>query len=167
MGRLAGFAALIAAGFAANDGVGAEPTQSATVMGPSNAQLADGATALDQGRVEEGIRLTLAGLQFPTGRRDQAAGYSNLCAGYAMLQRWDEALQHCNTAIELDSNNWRSFNNRAAVFAGKGLYDKAVDDIRAGLRLAPDSRTLNESLRIIEENRRLLASRSRSSVRAP
>ena len=167
MGRLAGVAAVIAAGFAVSSAVGVEPTQSATVMGPSNTQLADGATALDQGRVEEGIRLTLEGLQFPTGRQDQAAGHSNLCAGYAMLQKWDEALQHCNTAIELDGNNWRTFNNRAAVHAGKGLYDKAVEDIRAGLRLAPNSRTLNESLRIIEENRRLLASRSRTSVRPP
>jgi tetratricopeptide (TPR) repeat protein len=165
MVRLAGVAAVIAAGFAASDGVGVEPTQSATVMGPSNPQLADGATALEQGRVEDGIRLTLAGLQVPTGRQDEAAGYSNLCAGYAMLQKWDDALQHCNRAIELDSNNWRSFNNRAAVYAGKGLYDKAIDDIRAGLRLAPASHTLNESLRIIEENRRLLALRGRSSVR--
>ena len=167
MGRLARVAALIAAAFTANAAAGAEPAQSATVMGPSNAQLADGATALEQGRVEDGIRLTLEGLQVPSGKQDQAAGYSNLCAGYAMLQKWDEALQHCNAAIELDSNNWRSFNNRAAVYAGKGQYDKAVDDIRAGLRLAPNSRTLNESLRIIEENRRLLASRSRTSVRPP
>jgi tetratricopeptide (TPR) repeat protein len=160
-------ATALAAAFAANVAAGAEPTQSTTVMGPSNAQLADGATALEQGRVEDGIRLTLEGLRSPNGRQDQAAGYSNLCAGYAMLQKWDEALQHCNAAIELDNNNWRSFNNRAAVYTGKGQYDKAVDDIRAGLRLAPNSRTLNESLRIIEENRRLLASRSRTSVRPP
>lgn len=166
MGRLTGVAAVIAAGFAATDGVGAEPaTQSATVLGPTNAQLAKGAAALDQGRAEEGIRLTLAGLRMPSGSREKAAGHSNLCAGYAMLQKWDEALQHCNTAIELDSNNWRSFNNRAAVYAATGQFDKAIDDIRAGLHLEPGSRTLNESLRAIEENRRILASRSRSSMR--
>src|SRR5262249_16849429 len=151
-------ATVIAAGLAAHGAAGAEQAQSVTVVGPTNPQLTDGATALDRGRIDEGIRLTLEGLQQPADQHDKAAGHSNLCAAYAMLKRWDEALQHCNTAIELDRNNWRSFNNRAAVYVGKGLYGLAVEDIRAGLQLAPTSRTLNESLRIIEENRRLLAS---------
>ena len=168
MRRLARVAAGVVAGLATSGTVFAtEPTQSATVLGPTNPQLAEGAAALDEGRTEEGIRLTLEGLKLPTDLKDKAAGYSNLCAGYALLRMWDEALQHCNTAIELDRNNWRSFNNRAAVYAGKGEYDLAVDDIRAGLEIAPDSRTLNESLRIIQQNKRLVGTRSRSSVRPP
>jgi len=169
MRPMARVASAVVAGFAAGGAVfAAEPsTQSATVVGPSNPQLAEGATALDQGRAEEGIRLTLEGLKLPTNLKDKAAGYSNLCAGYAMLRMWDEALQHCNTAIELDRHSWRSFNNRAAVYAGKNEYDLAVNDIRAGLEIAPNSRTLNESLRIIQQNKRLLGTRSRSSVRPP
>jgi tetratricopeptide (TPR) repeat protein len=145
----------------------APQNQSSTIVGPANPQLADGATALDAGHIEEGIRLTLEGLKFPTETHDKAAGYSNLCAGYAMLKQWDEALQHCNTALALDPNNWRSYNNRAAVYVGKGQYDHAMDDLRAGLELAPNSNTLLESLRIVQENRRLLNARSRSAVRTP
>jgi tetratricopeptide (TPR) repeat protein len=140
---------------------------SATILGQSNPQLADGANALDQGRIEEGIQLTLNGLRIPTNPLDKAAGYSNLCAGYAMLKQWAEALPHCNTAIRLDRRNWRTYNNRAAVYAGTMRWDRAVNDIRAGLEIAPNSRTLLESLRIIEENRRLMGSRSRSATRAP
>ena len=168
MRPLAHVAAVLIAGLATSGAVlAAEPSQSSTVMGPTNPQLAEGATALDEGRTEEGIRLTLEGLKLPTDLKDKAAGYSNLCAGYAMLRMWDEALQHCNTAIELDRYNWRSFNNRAAVYAGEGQYDLAVNDIRAGLDIAPNSRTLNESLRIIQQNKRLVGSRSRSAVRPP
>jgi tetratricopeptide (TPR) repeat protein len=145
----------------------AEPAQSATVMGPTNPQLSEGATALESGRVEEGIRLTLDGLQIPTTPQDKAAGYANLCAGYAMLKQWDEALQHCNTSLALDPRNWRTFNNRAAVYAGRGQYDLAMKDIRAGLDLAPKSSTLLESLRIVQQNKRLLSTRSRSSLRPP
>jgi len=141
--------------------------QSATVVGPTNPQLADGATALDAGHIEEGIRLTLEGLKFPTELHDKAAGYSNLCAGYAMLKQWDEALQHCNTSLALDPYNWRSYNNRAAVYVGKAQYDHAMADLRAGLEIAPTSHTLLESLRIVQENRRLLNARSRSAVRSP
>jgi tetratricopeptide (TPR) repeat protein len=171
MPRAALFTAVLAAALAATGVVWAvDPppaNQSATVVGPTNPQLADGAMALDAGRVEEGIRLTLEGLKFPVESHDKAAGYSNLCAGYAMLKQWDEALQHCNTSLSLDANNWRTFNNRAAVYVGKGQYDRAMADLRAGLEIAPNSRTLLESLRITQENRRLAGARGRSSVRSP
>ena len=163
-------AVLVAASAASGAVLATDPppvNQSATIVGPSNPQLADGATALDAGRVEEGIRLTLEGLKIPAESHDKAAGYSNLCAGYAMLKQWDEALQHCNTALSIDPYNWRSFNNRAAVYVGKGQYDHAMTDLRAGLEIAPTSRTLLESLRIVQENRRLAGTRSRSSVRSP
>lgn len=143
------------------------PTHSSTVLGPSNPQLSEGASALDAGRIEEGIRLTLEGLQGPNVPQDKAAGYSNLCAGYALLKQWEEALKHCNTALALDDKNWRTFNNRAAIHSGRGQFDLAMRDVRAGLELAPNSRTLRETLRIIQENRRLLATRSRSSLRPP
>ena len=75
--------------------------------------------------------LTIEGLKFPAESRDKAAGYSNLCAGYAMLKQWDKALPHCNTALSIDQNNWRAFNNRAAIYVAKGQYDHAMADLRA------------------------------------
>ena len=44
--------------------------------------------------------------------KDKAAGYSNLCAGYALLRMWDEALPHCNTAIELDKKRLAEIQSR-------------------------------------------------------
>jgi tetratricopeptide (TPR) repeat protein len=160
-------ATTLVVGGSAFAGESPQPNQSSTIMGPSNPQLADGASALDAGRVEEGIRLTLEGLKAPTESRDKAAGYSNLCAGYAMLKQWDEALPHCNTALQIDQNNWRAFNNRAAIYVAKGNYEHAMADLRAGLEIAPNSRTLLESLRIVQQNKRLYGTRSRSAVRSP
>jgi tetratricopeptide (TPR) repeat protein len=141
--------------------------QSSTIVGPTNAALTDGAVALDAGNIQDGIRLTLEGLKLPTELHDKAAGYSNLCAGFAMLRQWDLAIEHCNTALSLDPNNWRTFNNRAAAYVGKEQYELAINDLRAGLEIAPTSRTLLESLRITQENKRLYSSRSRSAVRPP
>jgi tetratricopeptide (TPR) repeat protein len=143
----------------------ADEAQSVTVLGPGNPQLASGATALEKGNVDEGIRLTLEGLRSPTDNREKAAGHSNLCAGYALKKRWDEALKHCNAALAIDNANWRTFNNRAAVMVGKGDYDLAIADIRTGLEIAPNSHTLLTSLRIIQQNKRLAGTRSKSSVR--
>src|SRR6516162_3695163 len=134
-------AALAVVSLAAASAAAAAPASSAdkpissTVIGPTNVPLADGAAALEEGRADDGIRLTLEGLKLPGPPRDMAAGHANLCAGYVLLHRWYEALAHCNSAIALDAGNWRAYNNRAAVFDARGLYDQAISDIQMGLKI--------------------------------
>ena len=142
-------AALFLSSFLAN----AAFAQSGIVLGNDNALLAQGSASLAAGRHEEGIRLTLAGLEQPNNPGEEAAAHSNLCAGYAALKRWSQALPHCNRSLELDSRNWHTFNNRAAVFVGLGLYELAVADVNRGLALDPDSPTLRKSLEIVHEHR--------------
>jgi len=139
----------------------ADKPMSSTVIGPSNVLLSDGATALEEGRADEGVRLTLEGLKAPNPVRDTAAAHANLCAGYILLHQLDEALLHCNTAIGLDEGNWRAYNNRAAVFDARGLYDQAIADIERGLKISPNSTVLNKSLKIIHANKRANHSRSK------
>jgi tetratricopeptide (TPR) repeat protein len=138
---------------ASGAGAGTDSAQSITVLGPSNQYLADGAAALEMGRYDEGLRLSLAGLEIANNRRDEAAGHANVCAGYAALKRWQEALPHCNRSLELSRENWRAFNNRAAVYVGLKLYDFAMTDVNAGLELAPGSRILHKSLEVVKEHR--------------
>jgi tetratricopeptide (TPR) repeat protein len=145
--------ALFALTLAASAGAVEDAAQSVTVLGAPNQRLADGSAALEMGRFEEGIRLSLAGLKVSNTRRDEAAGHSNVCAGYAALKRWHEALPHCNRSLELDRENWRAFNNRAAVYVGLKLYDFAMTDVNAGLELAPKSRILHKSLEVVKEHR--------------
>ncbi len=136
---------------------------STTVIGAS-ALLSDGASALQAGRAEEGLRLTLAGLTEPLSTRELAAGHANACAALVMLSQWEEALNHCNQSIQLDGSNWRAYNNRAAVYVAKGLYDLAIHDIETGLSLAPNSHTLRESMRVTRRNKRISEQRARRSV---
>ena len=127
--------------------------QSATVLRNDNPLLAEGSAALAAGLHEEGIRLTLSGLERPNNPGDEAAAHSNLCAGYAALKRWSQALPHCNRSLELDGRNWHTYNNRAAVFVGLGLHELAMTDVNAGLALDPDSPTLRKSLEIVHAHR--------------
>lgn len=113
-----------------------------TVVGPGNTDLADGATALRVGNAEDGVRLTERGLMSASSRRERVAGYSNLCAGLAMLERLDEALEACNRALELDGRHWRSYSNRALVYLKQERYPEAERDISVGEELNPNARTL-------------------------
>ncbi|HTW39075.1 MAG TPA: tetratricopeptide repeat protein [Steroidobacteraceae bacterium] len=128
---------------------------SSTVLGPQNPLLEQGAQALQAGHAEEGVRLTLEGLNYPSPAHDMAAARANLCAGYVLLHRYDEALAQCNTSITLDGSNWRAFNNRAAVYTAQGLYDRALEDIFTALKLAPGASLLHRSLSIIYQDRKL------------
>jgi tetratricopeptide (TPR) repeat protein len=138
--------------------------QANTVLGATNPALADGSLALQSGRIEEGLRLTLEGLKAASAPADFAAGHSNACAGLVLLMRLDEALEHCNQAILLDAGNWHAYNNRAAIYAAKGLYDLAIQDLKTGLALAPRSATLHTSLDIVEKDKQLMLRQARKAV---
>jgi tetratricopeptide (TPR) repeat protein len=142
----------------------ADQAGSKTVIGQPNSLLADGAAALEAGRIEEGVRLTLEGLKVAVSPRENAAGHSNACAGYVLLKQWAEALAQCNAALELDTSNWRTYNNRAAIYVEKGLYDLAMRDLEAGLALAPGAPTLHESVRILQRNKHLVGRQGRKVV---
>jgi tetratricopeptide (TPR) repeat protein len=155
---------LIAISWASQPALPKDEANSATVLGPSNPLLADGAAALEAGRIEEGLRLTLEGLKFATPARDEAAGHANACAGFVLLKQWEEALGHCNQALGLDATNWHAYNNRAAIYTAKGLYDLAIRDLEAGLEIAPQARTLHESMRIVQKNKRIMKNRGRRAL---
>lgn len=161
--RLFALGFLITAGWTNAPAKGADAS-SKTVIGPDNALLAQGAAALEAGRIEEGIKLTLEGLKVAVGTQENAAGHSNACAGYVLLKQWAEALAQCNAALALDTSNWRTYNNRAAIYIEKGLYDLGMRDLEAGLALAPGAPTLHESLRILQRNKRLTGRQVRKLV---
>jgi tetratricopeptide (TPR) repeat protein len=137
---------------------------SKTIVGRTNSLLVEGAAALNSGRVEEGIRLTLEGLKEAATVQDNAVGHSNACAGYVLLRQWAEALTHCNAALALDTSNWRTYNNRAAIYIEQGLFELGLQDLKSGLALAPEAPLLHESMRILERNRRISGRQERKAL---
>jgi tetratricopeptide (TPR) repeat protein len=127
---------------------------SATVLGSLNPLLTRGSEALQAGRFEEGVRLTLEGLEQPAGIKEKAAAHSNICAGLVGMKRWQQAIEHCNRALELDRTNWRTFNNRAAAFVGLKEFDLAMTDVNTGLDIAPGSTTLLKSKEVVKQHRK-------------
>lgn len=115
-----------------------------TVLGPRNPPLHEGAQKLLSGDAEEGVRLTLIGLEYAVGSRERRAALSNLCAGYLLLEQYDTALAYCDQAIEENGNNWRALSNRALVYVYTGRFDEAQADLDRGQSIAPNARSLKE-----------------------
>jgi tetratricopeptide (TPR) repeat protein len=113
-----------------------------TVIGPSNPDLHEGAQQLLRGNGEQGVELTLRGLKFAQGAREEEAALSNLCAGYIMLKQYDEALKYCDLLLARNDQSWRGYNNRAVIYINTKQYDKAHSDLTRGEELNPGARTL-------------------------
>lgn len=113
-----------------------------TVIGPRNVNLADGADALLAGDGEKGVRLTLQGLAFAQGDRERKIAFSNLCAGYLMMDKPLTALPHCDEALAIDPNFWRAYNNRALVYLRLNRLEESEADIARGQELRPSSEKL-------------------------
>ena len=135
------FAALLALTLLASAGVVADE-EAKTVLGPRNIYLHDGAQALMAGDGKEGVRLTLIGLESAHGTRETRSAHVNLCAGYVMIGRSEEALEHCDWVLERFPGNWRTYNNRALAYLALDRLDEAEADILKGQEINPNSRTL-------------------------
>lgn len=123
----------------AEDGPGSK-----TVIGPRNIFLYDGANALMAGDSEEGVRLTMQGLEAAHGRREKKIGHANLCAGFLLIDQLRTALEHCNWVLEHDPYHWRTYNNRAIVYLKLERFEESEADIKRGLELNPKSENLKE-----------------------
>ena len=119
--------------------------------------LSEGAEALRLGEYARGLELTLEGLRGQGSRRTRVAALSNACAGLAALGRYDEALGYCDEAAALSPGRWQVHNNRALALLGKGDRPGAQDAVAEGLRLNPDSPTLQRVAAMIADGARLPA----------
>jgi tetratricopeptide (TPR) repeat protein len=92
------------------------------------------------GDAEKGVRLTLQGLTMATSDRDRISGWANLCAGYVMLDRLDDALVYCDQAIEADPGHWHALSNRALIYIFRAEYDLAASDVARAEAIVPHAR---------------------------
>ena len=129
-----GVLSCIAAGIAAQE--------SKTILGPSNSALQDGANELKSGRAEEGVRLTLLGLERALTPHERKIARANLCAGYALLGQYELALDNCNAVLAEDDRDWRSYSNRALVLIKLQRLSEAEQDLLKGEAIAPHARTI-------------------------
>lgn len=103
--------------------------------------LSLGAEELRSGNYEEGIRITLMGLEergVPDAKR--AAAHSNLCAAYAARKEPDVAIEHCTLSLDIDDANWHAWSNRSYAYWLKGMYSAATTDLEAAIAINPDAR---------------------------
>jgi tetratricopeptide (TPR) repeat protein len=136
------------------------PDSSATprvVLG-TNEYLAAGADAIRAGQYDDGIRLTLIGLERGADSvRNRAAGLANLCAAHVAKSEPAEAIPYCTESLRLNGANWRAHSNRSHAYFLQGNYTAAAVDNETAAALSPNSAHVRMIREMLNE-RRLLPS---------
>ena len=129
-------------------------TDNRFVLGQAHEYLSAGATAIRAGRYDDGIRLTVMGLELEATSPFQRAGaLANLCAAHAAKGEPDAAIEHCTESIALNGNSWRAYSNRAYAYFLKGLYSEAQLDLDAAAALAPTAPQVEQIQGMLNERR--------------
>lgn len=113
-----------------------------TVIGPRNPDLKRGSELLLVGKADQGVELTLRGLEVAQGAREEEAALSNLCAGYIMLKQYDEALKYCDLLLARNDKSWRGYNNRAVIHIATEQFERAHRDLVRAEELNPGAQTI-------------------------
>lgn len=114
----------------------------AFVIGSRNPDLYEGARALLAGRNEEGIRLTLSGLEKANGKKEEEVALSNLCAGYTNLGDFNTALKYCDILLQRNDQLWRVYTSKALIYIFTKQYDLVEPVLAKGEALNPGARSL-------------------------
>lgn len=129
-----------------------ESSRFGTTIGSEHPTLAAGARAIRAGLYEEGIDLTLRGLESePSPPRVRAAALSNLCAAHAAKQEPDTAIEYCTRSLAINSSNWRAYSNRSYAYWLKKDYAMASADLDSAASIAPKARQVQQIRGMINE----------------
>jgi tetratricopeptide (TPR) repeat protein len=123
-----------------------------SVFGPQNELLRAGAESIRYGRYDEGIRLTLLGLERRgNSDRNRAAGLSNLCAAFAAQNDPDQAIVYCTQSLEISDLNWQAWSNRSYAYWLKAMYDEAASDLERAMSINDQARQLSQIRGMLNE----------------
>jgi tetratricopeptide (TPR) repeat protein len=76
-------------------------------------------------------------LMIQSGEEFTATDYNNRAITYHSLQHYDEALQDCNQALQLDPSLVIAYVNRGSIFRSCKEYNKALQDFDHAIQLDP------------------------------
>ncbi|XP_077387918.1 peptidyl-prolyl cis-trans isomerase D [Festucalex cinctus] len=76
--------------------------------------------------------------------------YLNTAACKLKLQMWQEAVDSCNEALELDKGNTKALFRRAQAWQGLKEYSQAMSDLKAAQGIAPEDKAISNEMKRVQ-----------------
>jgi tetratricopeptide (TPR) repeat protein len=120
----------------------------------ANSLMNESAAELDRGHFKEGVTLAEQALRTGAISGESYPGlYNNLCVGLTGLQRYEEAIDACNKALELSPRSWSFYNNRGNIYFYQGHYDRALAEYYKAMTFATGTSVLMKNINLTMRKR--------------
>ncbi len=119
------------------------------ILQPSDL-LQKGNQYIAHGEIQKAKKILTRAIESNLTSRQRANAHNSLCVANIKEEAWQDAMVHCDAAIELVPSNWRFHNNRGNVYFGLGQFDVAKQNYARGLKIAPKSMTLATNIEMLE-----------------
>ncbi|MCH8060572.1 MAG: hypothetical protein IIA11_08955 [Proteobacteria bacterium] len=86
-----------------------------------------GTLEIESGKIDKAIRISNVWLSHVV-KQKKVAVLNNLCIGYILSKKFDQAEVYCDRAVERRNYKTVSYNNRGVLRALQGDYEGAVQD---------------------------------------
>jgi len=73
----------------------------------------------------------------------------NIAMASIKLEKWDDAIDVCNSALEVDKAQPKALFRRAQALRGKGMIRAALEDMKAAAELAPQDPMIRRELKAL------------------
>ncbi|WP_262693278.1 tetratricopeptide repeat protein [Kordiimonas aquimaris] len=108
---------------------------------------------IKSGHISEARQAYERALKSNLTNAQQANAHNGLCIANIREEIWEDAIIHCDKAIDLAPHNWRYYNNRGNAYLGLGQYQDAMKEYEKGLQFAPKSRTIRKNIALAQSRR--------------
>jgi DnaJ family protein C protein 7 len=108
----------------------------------------EGNEAFGAGRAAEAVQLYTEALNvFPDAIGINSTLFSNRAAAHMKIRNYQEALDDCNKAIELDETNLKAYRRKATCETALEKFEEAVRTYEKACKLDPENRELKGLLK--------------------
>ncbi|XP_057706703.1 peptidyl-prolyl cis-trans isomerase D [Corythoichthys intestinalis] len=76
--------------------------------------------------------------------------YLNTAACKLKLQMWQEAMDSCNEALELDNSNTKALFRRAQAWQGLKEFSQAMTDLKTAQGIAPEDKAISNEMKRVQ-----------------
>ncbi len=112
--------------------------------------LQKGNKALKRGDAETAERYFSRAIESNLSTEARPKVFNGMCVAKILKEEWDLAIENCDEAIRLRSNDWKFFNNRGNAHLGNGNFEMAIENYDRALGMYPSSKILLQNKTIAE-----------------
>lgn len=118
--------------------------------------LKSGRSALHAGNLERALFYYEKAIERKASisRIEMITVHNGLCVTYMYMERFEEALEQCQTSLELQPNRWETMNNLGTVYLVMGDYPQAILTYEKALKMKSGSRILLRNMEIAQQRMR-------------